>query len=99
MPQGIEVYDGNGKLIFDSSNNLARHLITFTTGTGAGSRSVPGLSRGRPWVVVYPIFNSSPLFYGAPVPVVSFNQLNETVSWPSVSTTGVTGYIFTIMTT
>lgn len=52
VPQGIQVFNSSGELIFDLSNATTYVLGTGSTGTSNGSLSNSKIKAGRTWVVV-----------------------------------------------
>ena len=46
MVQGLQVYDGNGQIVVDVTDNLTSVIDIFNTGTSNGSKQLPsgGLS-------------------------------------------------------
>lgn len=64
MPQGVEVYDAQGRLVFGVTDRLTRIIGQVSTGTTAGSISVPAwaLGLGTPWVFVQQRNASANLF-------------------------------------
>lgn len=90
--QGLEVYNVNGTTQFSTNNRLTRFLDSFTIGTGAGSRPVPGLSTGTPVAFVTPILSNNTGFWGVPAPTFIFNPSAELVSWSAISNSQASGY-------
>lgn len=83
MAQGLQIFDGSGKLIFDLSNATTYMLGTGSTGTENGSISNSGIVAGRTWVVV----TSAPADASIPLFTVSSGK----ISWefPNVPYTAV----------
>ncbi|MNF96946.1 hypothetical protein D3C84_797570 [compost metagenome] len=54
MPQGLQVWDAQGRLRFDTSTRVANYIGSIVTGTGDGSLSVPSLALGQPFVFLVP---------------------------------------------
>ena len=90
--QGLEVYNANGTLQFSTNNRLTRFLDSFAIGTGAGSRSVSGISTGTPIAFVTPILSSNTGFWGVPAPTFTFDVGAGLASWSSISNTQASGY-------
>lgn len=47
MPQGMQVWDANGVLIMDITDNLPRFIGSVNTGVIAGSVAIPDFAGGR----------------------------------------------------
>ena len=73
MAQGLQIFDGSGKLIFDLSNATTYVLGTGSTGTENGTIYNSGIVAGRTWVVV----TSAPA--DALIPI--FTAANGSISW------------------
>ncbi|QOK96592.1 hypothetical protein HF909_09175 [Ralstonia pseudosolanacearum] len=73
MGQGIQVFNADGSLQFDSSSRLSRVLGQVYSGTDPGSISVPGFVQGTPWYHCIGVGNS------ALIPEVSIS--GTTLSW------------------
>lgn len=73
MAQGLQIFDGSGKLIFDLSNATTYVLGTGETGTENGTIYNSGIVAGRTWVVV----TSAPA--DALIPI--FTATNGSISW------------------
>lgn len=52
MPQGIQIFDSGGNLIFDLSKSTTYVLGSGQTGTSNGSLSDSRIVAGRTWVIV-----------------------------------------------
>lgn len=46
MAHGLQVFNADGSLQFDSSNRLFRELLSLQSGTANGSATVPGSGTG-----------------------------------------------------
>lgn len=68
MPQGLQVFGENGKLLLDVTDRLTRVLGEFETGTTDGSITDPDLLSGTPWYVTY-FIDSMDLAYKRPLHV------------------------------
>ena len=78
MPQGLQVWDGNGALTLDITERLTRIYGQVTTNSVNGSIYVGNLNAyGSFWSLVIPL---SSVFYGyISTPVVDFS--NGTMTW------------------
>lgn len=73
MPQGIQIFDPSGDLVFDMTKNTTYVLGTGQTGTSNGSLSDARITDQRIWIVVLdPDENSI-------IPV--FTVGNGSISW------------------
>lgn len=54
MAHGIQVFNADGSLQFDSSNRLFRELLSLQSGTVGGNATVPGADTGSLVAVVAP---------------------------------------------
>lgn len=81
MPQGLQIFDESGKMIFDLSNATTYVLGTGSTGTSNGSLSNSKIKAGRTWVVV----TSAPA--DALIPL--FTVSNGKISWDFYMSTSV----------
>ncbi|NIF28323.1 hypothetical protein F3J44_18300 [Pantoea sp. Tr-811] len=54
MPQGLQVWDAQGRLILDVTDRLSRILGQVATGSAAGAIAVPEFAAGygTPWAFV-----------------------------------------------
>lgn len=52
VPQGLQIFDDGGHLVFDLSNKTTYVLGTGSTGTSNGSLSNSKIVAGKTWVVV-----------------------------------------------
>lgn len=52
VPQGIQIFNSSGDLIFDLSNATTYVLGTGSTGTSNGSLSNSKIKAGRTWIAV-----------------------------------------------
>ena len=83
MPQGIQIFNSSGNLIFDLSKSTTYMLGSGQTGTSNGSLSNSRIVAGRTWVIV----TSAP--DNALIP--NFTVSNGSISW-SFNTTASTSY-------
>jgi len=74
MPQGLQAWDAQGRLVCDISDRLGRVIDIVDTGLSDGSISVPGFSWGTPWASVQP-YDSNVFF----TPTVTIQ--GTTLSW------------------
>lgn len=51
MPQGLQIWDANGRLILDVTTRLTRVEGSVATGVANGSFQIP-LSSGEPFIIV-----------------------------------------------
>lgn len=52
MPQGLQIWDANGNITFDSTVNTTYILGSGQTTSTNGSIDVPALANGTPWVLI-----------------------------------------------
>ena len=52
MPQGIQIFNSSGDLVFDMTKNTTYVLGTGQTGTANGSLSNSAIVSGRTWIIV-----------------------------------------------
>lgn len=83
MPQGIQIFDGGGNLIFDLSKSTTYMLGSGQTGTSNGSLSDSRVVAGHTWVIV----TAAP--DNALIP--NFTVNNGSISW-NFNTTASTSY-------
>lgn len=76
MPQGLQVWDPAGNLIFDTNDRIGRVLGAVQTGTSAGDVVNAGLATGTPFVIVQKIGAIADAFK---IPTVSIS--GTTLSW------------------
>ena len=76
MASGMQVFDGNGSLILDTGNRIAKVLGTVSVSSN-GSIYVPLLAGNTPFFFVYA--NEAPNTVTGGLPNVSFS--NGTISW------------------
>lgn len=81
VPQGLQIFNSSGDLIFDLSNATTYVLGTGNTGTSNGSLSNSGIKAGRTWVIV----TSAPA--DALIPI--FTVSNGKISWDFYMSTSV----------
>ena len=81
VPQGLQIFNSSGDLIFDLSNATTYVLGTGSTGTSNGSLSNSGIKAGRTWVIV----TSAPA--DALIPI--FTVSNGKISWDFYMSTSV----------
>ena len=72
MAQGLQIFNANGKLVFDLNNRTTYVLGTGSTGTDDGSISDSGIVAGRTWVVV----TSAPADAVIPIFTVSSGKIS-----------------------
>jgi len=86
MPQGLQIWDTSGNLVFDTNTNAGRVLgnVTVTAST-AGSATNAGLTTGRPFW----IFQVTTTQYFTKQPAISVS--GTTISWDN--TAEENGYI------
>jgi hypothetical protein len=75
MPQGLQVFDAQGRVVVDLADRVGRIVAVFPTGTEDGSRVVGGLDGGIPFMVV----QGMGLSIQAYTPTVQLS--GNTVSW------------------
>lgn len=49
MPQGLQIWNAAGDLVFDIGDRIMRMIGSFETGGSAGSLVEPGFAAGTPW--------------------------------------------------
>ena len=74
VPQGIQLFNSSGGLIFDLSTATTYVLGTGKTGTSDGSISNSGIKAGRTWIAV-----TGTAVDNAEIPV--FTVTNGKISW------------------
>jgi hypothetical protein len=52
MPAGLQIFNADGSLQFDTTKRVMRFLTVVATGTSNGSATVSGLNQGTPIAVV-----------------------------------------------
>ena len=83
MPQGIQIFDSGGNIIFDLSKSTTYMLGSGQTGTSNSSLSDSRIVAGRTWVIV----TAAP--DNALIP--NFTVSNGSISW-NFNTTASTSY-------
>lgn len=82
MPAGLQCFDANGNLCFDSDSNTTRILGSINTGTNNGSITVPEFLTRKGWVAVNYIVtdasNFGPLYFSG---LPQINISGTTLSW------------------
>lgn len=73
VPQGLQIFNSSGKLVFDLANKTTYVLGTGSTGTDDGSISNSEIVAGKTWVVV----TSAPA--DAVIPI--FTVTSGKISW------------------
>lgn len=81
MAYGLEVFNADGSLNFDTSGRLSKVLAEFDTGAGPGSIAVPGLAIGAPVVVAVPVATAASFWTRMVLPVFTINVGAGVVSW------------------
>ncbi|HSX65387.1 MAG TPA: hypothetical protein VLF15_11710 [Pseudoxanthomonas sp.] len=79
MPQGLEVYDAQGRLVFDATTRLTRTIDQITIAAGStGSVTIPAI-QGLPFLFLH--------LDGGYVPIIDVT--GQTISWsPNASYPG-----------
>lgn len=82
MPQGLQIWDASGNLIFDTNTAAGRVLgIVNVTAAAAGSTTNAGLTTGTPFWY----FQTTTTQYFSKVPTITVS--GTTLSWDDVSET------------
>ena len=85
MPMGIQAFDQNGNLIFDTTDRIGRVVgVVFTNGGSSGNYSNADLSTGAPFA----LFNSLDGRGAA----ITHSFSGNTFSWAHTSAWLVDGY-------
>lgn len=84
MPQGLQVFNANGDIIFDTNTNAGRVLgvadvIAYTTGSAVND----GLLTGRPFWV----FQTTTTQYFSTAPTITASTTSNVISWSTQSST------------
>lgn len=74
MPAGIQVFNSDASMQFDSSHHLGRFVMSFSTGTGDGSVALPAGLTGQ----VVPLISSAALGRATPGLSVSGGRVHWT---------------------
>ena len=86
MPSGLQVWDANGRVLFDSNSNTTKIVGSVNTGTSGGSITVPEFTLGQGWAAVNKIntdtSNFDDLMLGN-FPAIEIN--GNTLSWSFLS--------------
>lgn len=88
MPQGIQIFNSSGNLVFDMTKNTTYVLGTGQTGTANGSLSDSRIVSGRTWIIVTTAQEK------ALIP--NFTVSNGKISW-NFNTTSATSFGATIV--
>lgn len=88
MPQGIQIFNSSGSLVFDMTKCTTYVLGTGHTGTANGSLSDSRIVSGRTWIIVTTAQEK------ALIP--NFTVSNGKISW-NFNTTSATSFGATIM--
>lgn len=88
MPQGIQIFNSSGDLVFDMTKNTTYVLGTGQTGTANGSLSDSRIVSGRTWIIVTTAQEK------ALIP--NFTVSNGKISW-NFNTTSATSFGATIV--
>ena len=81
MPAGVETYDPQARLLISWTGRINRQLGEIRTGGANGSRNVPELAQGIPWIATAP--NQSYGTTGVVGCVVSLSGTTITWSYPT----------------
>ena len=55
MPQGLQIFDASGRVVFDTNDRLAGGVVVISTGTASGSHTMtPGAGQSVEYVYNYP---------------------------------------------
>lgn len=82
MPAGLQVWDGSGNIMLDTSTIIGRTLGIIDASASSGSANVPGLDQGTPFAIpllgqnAYP---TTPQYDALTIPRCTFS--GTTVSW------------------
>lgn len=76
MAFGLKIWDELGNVVLDTNVRVGRIIGQVTSGTSAGSISVPDFAQGTPWFIVQPITSAG---FTAEVPNVTIS--GNTLSW------------------
>lgn len=81
MPQGLQIFNASGQIIFNTEDRLTR-LLGFQIISGNGSIVVPALATGTPFFFVHLINGTGNPLTTYPRPSIS----GTTISWLTQST-------------
>lgn len=81
MPQGLQVFDSNGVIVFDVTDRLSRVLGIITTTASNGSISDPGLLTGTPWWMIIDDWGGASDTYSLTTSVPLITASGSTLSW------------------
>lgn len=83
MPQGLQIWDDQGRLMVDTNTSLSQVLGSFSLGDGhpAGTYSDGNFANGRPWAMVMPTARFSTVSGSAPLKMTSVTVSGTTISY------------------
>lgn len=81
MAQGLQIWDENGNLTFDTSLDTCEYLGEFTTTTTNGSFVVSGNCHENIWIIISSRSNSNENGYGKGGQMPAFSISGNTISW------------------
>ena len=84
MPQGLQIFDASGNIIFDTSNAIGRVLgVANVVASTSGTVTNDGLTTGRPFW----IFQTTTTQYFSAQPTVTASSTSNVLSWNTGSST------------
>lgn len=88
MPQGMQIFDENGKCVVDITTRITKYLGEVTTGSSNGSLVNDSLQEGDLWVVdLEQIFYGSAVYGKAPdLPIIK--KQGNLLTWQFVNNGG-----------
>jgi|694.fasta_scaffold00761_45 hypothetical protein len=83
MPQGLQIWDASGNLIFDTSSSIGRQTGAQTVGPSpsSGTITVPGYDTGATVWYIAPFS----MTLGDPPTILDFDTVTYTVSGANIS--------------